>query len=96
MSVQQIYSSGIYHALPKYPSDFKNLSAIITGANGISGNAMLRVLGQSSRWTKVYCLSRRPPLIEGGLPSNAEHIPCDFLKEPEEIATVLKDHNVKA
>ena len=58
---------------------------------------MLRVLAQSpARWTKIYCLSRRPPAIEGGLPPNAEHIALDFLKEPEEIAEVLRKHNVKA
>lgn len=73
------------------------LIAIITGANGISGHYMLRVLSQDpKRWKKIYCLSRRPPLIPGGLPENAEHIPLDFLKEPQEIANILKERKVTA
>lgn len=58
---------------------------------------MLRVLSQSpERWSKIYCLSRRPPYIPGGLPANAEHIALDFLKSPEEIANVLKERSIKA
>lgn len=95
MSTQQIFSRGIYHGLPTFPDAKGPYTAIITGANGISGNYMLRVLAQSpERWSKIYCLSRRPPLIEGGLPKNAEHIACDFLKKPEEIANVLKDSGI--
>lgn len=57
----------------------------------------MRVLSQSpERWSKIYCLSRRPPAIPGGLPDNVEHIPLDFLKSPEEIAQVLKGKGVKA
>lgn len=97
MSVQQIQSRGIYHALPVYPDHIKGLTAIITGANGISGYYMLRVLAQApERWTKIYCLSRRPPLVPGGLPPNAEHIALDFLQQPEEIAKVLADRKVTA
>ncbi|KAK1073108.1 hypothetical protein LTR74_002074 [Friedmanniomyces endolithicus] len=97
MSVQQVQSAGIYHGLPVYPPEHSGLTAIITGANGISGAYMLRVLAKDpKRWKKIYCLSRRPPLVSGGLPDNAEHIPLDFLKDPKEIAGVLKDHNVTA
>ncbi|KAF2749379.1 NAD dependent epimerase/dehydratase family protein-like protein [Sporormia fimetaria CBS 119925] len=98
MSNQQVVQSrGIYHGLPVYPSSLKGLTAIITGANGISGNYMLRVLAQDpSRWSKIYCLSRRPPAIPDGLPKNAEHISLDFLKSKEEIAQVLKEKGVKA
>ena len=60
---------------------------IITGANDISGYYMPRVLGQApERWSKICCLSRRPPAIPEGLPKNAEHIALDFMKKPEEIA----------
>ncbi|KAJ9650312.1 hypothetical protein H2198_010378 [Neophaeococcomyces mojaviensis] len=91
MATQEVQSRGIYHGLPVYDSSVKGLTAIITGANGISGHYMLRVLSQSpERWTKIYCLSRRPPYIAGGLPDNAEHITCDFLKSPDEIGEVLK------
>jgi hypothetical protein len=98
MSSQQIVQSkGIYHGLPVYPPSLKGLTAIITGANGISGNYMLRVLAQDSeRWTKIYCLSRRPPAIPTGLPKNAEHIALDFLQDSESIAKVLKEKDVKA
>jgi nucleoside-diphosphate-sugar epimerase len=97
MSIQQINSRGIYHGLPVYDSSIKSLSAIITGANGISGAYMLKVLSRSpQRWSKIYCLSRRPPLIPGGLPSNVEHIALDFLKDPYKIADVLKEKGVKA
>jgi len=93
----QVYDNGIYHGLPVFPSSFKGLTAIVTGANGISGHYMTRVLAQSpARWSKIYCLSRRPPAIPGGLPDNVEHIPLDFLKSPEEIAEVLKSKGVKA
>jgi hypothetical protein len=58
---------------------------------------MLEVLAQApERWTKIYCLSRRPPAIKGGLPRNAEHVALDFLKRPEEIAAVLKEKGIKA
>lgn len=58
---------------------------------------MLRVLAEApERWTKIYCLSRRPPAIPDGLPAQAEHIALDFLEEPEAIAQVLKRQGVKA
>ncbi|KAF2449346.1 NAD dependent epimerase/dehydratase family protein-like protein [Karstenula rhodostoma CBS 690.94] len=94
---QIVQSRGIYHGLPVYDASVKGLTAIITGANGISGNYMLRVLAQNpERWSKIYCLSRRPPAIPDGLPSNAEHIPLDFLKDKEEIAKVLTEKGVTA
>jgi nucleoside-diphosphate-sugar epimerase len=94
---QQVQSKGIFHGLSVYPEDINGMTAIITGANGISGHYMLRVLAESpQRWKKIYCLSRRPPVIPGGLPTNAEHIPLDFLKSPEDIAATLKEKNVTA
>lgn len=97
MSIQQVQTRDIYHGLPVFPSELKGLTAIITGANGISGHYALRVLSQSpERWTKIYCLSRRPPYIDGGLPKNAEHIALDFLTSPEDIAKVLAEKGVKA
>ncbi|TKA29767.1 hypothetical protein B0A50_03131 [Salinomyces thailandicus] len=96
MSIQQVQSRGIYHGLPVY-TETTGLTAIITGANGISGHYMLKVLSQDpKRWKRIICLSRRPPLIQGGLPPNAAHISCDFLKDPSEIAAVLKQHEVHA
>ena len=97
MATQAVQTRGIYHGLPVFPENLEGLTAIITGANGISGQYMLRVLAQSpGRWKKIYCLSRRPPAIPGGLPSHAEHIPLDFLKKPADIAEILKEHGVHA
>ncbi|OCL02897.1 NAD dependent epimerase/dehydratase family protein-like protein [Glonium stellatum] len=97
MTTQQVQSRGIFHGLPVFPEHIGGLTAIITGANGISGYHMLRVLAQDSkRWSKIYCLSRRPPAIPEGLPQNAEHIALDFMKKPEEIAETLKEKGIKA
>jgi len=58
---------------------------------------MLRVLAQApERWSKICCLSRRPPAIPEGPPKNAEHIALNFMKEPEEITEALKGKGVKA
>ena len=98
MSTQTVFSRGIYHCLPTFspPPTNNGYTAITTGADGISGYYMLRVLSQSpARWSKIYCLSRRPPLIPGSLPNNAEHIALDFLKQPEEIANTLKEKGSK-
>ncbi|KAK4948705.1 hypothetical protein LTR10_012709 [Elasticomyces elasticus] len=96
-TVQQVHSQGIYHGLPVFPDDVQGLTAIVTGANGISGSYMLKVLSRApQRWSKIYCLSRRPPLLEGGLPPNAEHIALDFLKDHEDIASVLRSKNISS
>jgi len=88
---------GIYHGLPVFDASLKGLTAVVTGANGISGHYMVRALAQApERWSKIYCLSRRPPALPDGLPANAEHIPLDFLRPPEEIGTTLKEKGIKA
>ncbi|KAJ7741600.1 hypothetical protein DFH07DRAFT_964943 [Mycena maculata] len=57
------------------------------------GNGMLRVLAQSpSRWSKIDCLSRRPPVNADSLPPNATHVPVDFISSPDAIAKTLKEH----
>ena len=94
-SRQVVYSKGIYHALPTFPEHQKNLSAIVTGANGISGAYMVQVLGEAlERWGKVYCMSRRPPTIK--MPEHAEFIQSDLLKDPKELGALLKEKGVKA
>ncbi|KAH8803352.1 NAD dependent epimerase/dehydratase family protein-like protein [Xylogone sp. PMI_703] len=95
--IYQVRNVGIYHGLPVYDPSITGLTAIVSGANGISGYHMVRVLAQSpQRWSKIYCLSRRPPLLPDGFPENAEHIPLDFLQDSEQIAAVLKEKNVRA
>ena len=97
MASQTVVSKGIFHGLPTFPEyDGKKLSIIVTGANGISGSAMVKVLsGAPERWDKIYALSRRP----GSYPPSSNIVPIaiDFLEStPEAIAEVLKDHKVKA
>ena len=94
---QTIISKGIFHGLPTFPNhEGKELRVIVTGANGISGSAMVKVLSEApERWDKIYALSRRPPT--GKLPSNVEHIAVDFLESsPVEIAQTLKGKGVEA
>ncbi|OCL00246.1 uncharacterized protein K441DRAFT_533384, partial [Cenococcum geophilum 1.58] len=80
---------------PSFPEHLEGLTAIITSANDISRYYILRVLAQApERWSKIYCLSRRPPAIPEGLAENAEHIALDFMKKPEEIAEALKGQGV--
>ncbi len=93
-----VQSKGIFHGLPVYPntSEFTNLTAIVTGANGISGYHMVKVLAASpERWSKIYCLSRRPPpdyffddLGEGA--SRVEHIEADFLSDSSDVGKNLE------
>lgn len=97
-TTQQVQSKGYLHGLPVYPdsSELKGLTAIVTGANGISGYHMVKVLAASpERWSKVYCLSRRPPpdyffreLGDGA--ARVEHVEVDFLSKPAEIGKSLQ------
>lgn len=43
MSQQVIVSKGIYHGLPTFPDDLNGLTAIVAGANGISGDHMVSI-----------------------------------------------------
>lgn len=93
-----VRSHGIFHALPTYPdsASYQNLTAIVTGANGISGYHMVKVLAAApERWSKIYCLSRRPPpdyffddLGEGA--ARVEHVEVDFLDTSGAIGKALK------
>lgn len=93
---QVVQNKGIYHGLPTYPEDVKDLVAIVTGGNGISGFHMIKVLAAApERWKKIYCLSRRPPqdyffddLGDGA--SRVEHVSVDFLTDGATIAKSLK------
>ncbi|KAG9856018.1 hypothetical protein KCU98_g3200, partial [Aureobasidium melanogenum] len=90
-----IHSDGIYHGLPVFPENLEGLTAIVTGANGISGTYMLRVLCKNhKRWKKIYALSRSAPYLE--LPSHVEHVSMDLLSEPSEIARQLEEKSIKA
>lgn len=98
---QVVNSKGIYHGLPTFSAETKGLIAIVTGANGISGYHMVKVLSAApERWSKIYCLSRSPPpdyfyqgLGEGA--SRVKHVAVDFLDDPANIAKSLKGHVAK-
>ncbi|PWY93022.1 hypothetical protein BO94DRAFT_487499 [Aspergillus sclerotioniger CBS 115572] len=95
MSMQTITSKGIYHGLPTFPDDLTGPTAIVCGANGISGDHMLRVLCESpKRWTKIFALSRRPPNKQW--PSHVEHVSMDFLNPPTQLAAQMNEQNIKA
>ena len=96
-------SSGIFHNLPTFSPDIKGLTAVVTGANGISGFHTMRVLLESpQRWKKIWAASRRPPpeemmsLLTDDQRSRVEHVACDFLSKPEDIAQALKEKGVTA
>lgn len=93
---QSVRSDGIHHGLPVLPKDASGLRAIVVGASGMSGQSMINVLAEDpKRWEKVYALSRRPPKLVKAV-RNVIHVSVDFLKEPNEIANLLKDSAVKA
>ncbi|KAK4987757.1 hypothetical protein LTR50_004410 [Elasticomyces elasticus] len=98
-----LQDKGIFRNLPSFSSDITGLSAIVTGANGISGFHTMRVLLESpERWGKVYAISRRPPppemmaLLPEEHRSRVHHVASDFLSKPEDIASALKDNHVTA
>ncbi|CAH0047652.1 unnamed protein product [Clonostachys solani] len=93
-----VYSNGIFHGLPTYPStpDTQNLTALVAGATGLSGYHMVKVLAASQRWKKIYCLSSRPPPENffadlGAGSEKVEHVTIDFLRQPTQIAECLSD-----
>jgi len=98
-----LQAKGIFHNLPSFPAHVKDLTAIVTGANGISGFHTMRVLLESpQRWKKVWAASRRPPpremmgLLTADQRARVEHVACDFLSKPDDIAKQLKDKGVAA
>lgn len=97
-SSQIVQTKGIFHGLPILPDgqEATNLTAIVTGATGLSGYHMVKVLAASPRWSKIYCLSCRPAPGGffsglGSVTSRVEHLQVDFLEEPSQIAGRLKD-----
>ncbi len=93
-----LQDKGIFKNLPTFSPDVKGLTAIVTGANGISGFHTMRVLLESpKRWEKVYAISRRPPppemmdLLPAEQRSRVEHVASDFLSKPSDIANAMKD-----
>lgn len=63
---------------------------------------MRALLTSPERWSKIYCLSRRPPptemltLLSSDQRSRIQHVACDFLTSPDSIAEALKSASVSA
>lgn len=91
--ITTVQSKGIYHGLPVYPPNIKGLRALVIGANGISGQAMVNALAENPpRWSMVYAMSRKP---SSRSPSpTVKEVYVDLLDGPEAIAKVLKDNDV--
>lgn len=90
-----VYNKGIIHGLSSIPNTEDNLTALVTGATGLSGYHLVKVLASSSsRWSKIYCLSSRSPPESfwndlGDAAARVEHVAVDFLEEPDKIAHAL-------
>ncbi|KAK4034827.1 isoprenoid synthase domain-containing protein [Parachaetomium inaequale] len=94
-----VHSDGIFHGLPTFPDtpECRNMTALVTGATGLSGYHMVKVLAASpQRWSKIYCLSSRPPppnffedLGDGA--TRVEHLAIDFLGDASKIAQRLEE-----
>lgn len=85
-----------YYALPTYDPSTQGLTALITGANGISGFHLTKVLAAApERWKKLHCLSRKPPAdyfwdeMPNGAKGRVEHVSVDFLAGEEELVKTL-------
>lgn len=92
-----VQSKGIFHGLPTFPSSLNGQSAVVFGANGISGYHMLRVLSESpERWTDVTAFSRRPQMNARGVGTNVRQEELDLMQSPEEIAEVFVKKGIKA
>lgn len=92
---------GINRNLPTFDDSITGLSAIITGANGISGfNTMRALLSSPKRWSRIYALSRSPPpeammsLLSPEARSRIEVVTCDFLQDAESLSKNLKQAGV--
>jgi hypothetical protein len=101
-SIQTVYSNGIYHGLPTFLSDAGSHCAIVCGANGISGQAMLKVLAANKyRWPDIYSLSRGI-YRDGGTDGRGvgvdcaqiSHVQLDFTIEPRLIARDMKEYGI--
>jgi hypothetical protein len=95
-TTQTVWSEGIYHGLPTFPDhDSKKYTAIVTGANGISGSEIVGVLSESpERWETIYALSRKPPVNNN---PHVKTLAADFLlSSPEELAEKFQKEGLKA
>ncbi|KAH9219782.1 hypothetical protein DL95DRAFT_383979 [Leptodontidium sp. 2 PMI_412] len=96
LSAQTIHNSGIHYNLPTFPAhDGKKYTAIVTGANGISGSEIVNALvAAPERWEVIYAMSRRPPPSHN---DRVKSIAADFLSSsPEDLVVLFEEEGVKA
>ncbi|KAF4458447.1 nad dependent epimerase dehydratase family [Fusarium albosuccineum] len=98
MTTVRVSSGDGLYGLPVHPEtpEYQDLTAIVTGANGLTGGSMVKLLSSlPTRWKHVYCLSRRPPseqvlrTLGPDAVSRITTITCDFLADPESLARTL-------
>ena len=89
-----VVSKPPYYGMPIFPEDTKGLTALVLGANGISGQAMLSVLAENpERWSTVLAVSRRKPSRLFG--PTVQHLSIDLLQKPNVIAKELETSGKK-
>jgi hypothetical protein len=89
---ETVFSKDIFHGLPTFPDAVgKKYSAVVAGANGITGSYIIRALAEApERWGMIYALSRRPS--KDYIADNVKHLSVDFLSSPEDISQQLTEH----
>jgi alpha-glucosidase (family GH31 glycosyl hydrolase) len=91
---QITHSVGIYHGLPTFTTH--NQIAIVTGSNGLSGQAMLKILlAHPERWSTIYAISQGPPLKGGYTGKNVQHISVNFLDSAEKVGSALQENGLQ-
>ena len=87
---QLVKAKGIFHGLPDYTDSGTKQSILVAGANGITGDYLVRHLNKyPERWSTVYALSRRAPAHPLG--GNVKHLTIDLLDPPSKIARSLEE-----
>ncbi|OBT41181.1 hypothetical protein VE00_08114 [Pseudogymnoascus sp. WSF 3629] len=80
--------------MPVYPDNIKGLRALVVGASGISGQAIVAALAENpERWSQIYAVSRKRPFTDFG--PTVKHVLVDLLDGPEVIARSLRTNGVK-
>lgn len=93
----QIQNDGIYQALPIYDESYHGKTAIVAGANGISGTFMVKAMSRHPEiWSRVYAVSRRPPqmTLPENFRRNVSHYSIDLLTSPEEVGKAFRDAGI--
>ncbi|KAH8151661.1 uncharacterized protein LAJ45_04283 [Morchella importuna] len=66
-------------------------TAIVTGATGINGLALIRTLSADPKtWTQIHAVSRSALSVSTLFPANVQHVPLDLLGGVADIAKALK------